>query len=303
MATGPQKIVPHLWFDRQAEEAAQLYTSTFKDSRTGSVTRYTSAGFETHHMPEGMAMTVDFEVDGYRFIALNGGPLFKFNPSISFMVPFETAEEVDAAWTRLSEGGKSLMELGEYPFSKRYGWTEDRYGVSWQLMLAAGIPPGHNLTPTLMFTGDKCGKAEEAVNLYTSMFDSSKVEHIQRYEKGIEPDREGTIQHAGFILESQSFAAMDSALEHNFTFNEAVSLMVQCETQEEIDRYWKLSAVPEAEQCGWLKDRFGVSWQVTPTILGKMLSDPDRAKVERVTNAFLKMKKFDIAELKKAYEG
>ena len=97
MATGPQKIVPHLWFDRQAEEAAQLYTSTFKDSRTGSVTRYTSAGFETHHMPEGMAMTVDFEVDGYRFIALNGGPLFKFNPSISFMVPFETVEEVDAA--------------------------------------------------------------------------------------------------------------------------------------------------------------------------------------------------------------
>ena len=98
---------------------------------------------------------------------------------------------------------------------------------------------------------------------------------------------------------------MDSAHEHDFTFNEAISFMVECKTQEEIDYYWeKLTADGGQESmCGWLKDKFGVSWQVSPTVLGEMLRDPDKEKAERVTNAFLKMKKFDIGELKKAYEG
>jgi len=127
---------------------------------------------------------------------------------------------------------------------------------------------------------------------------------IFRYTKGQEPDKEGTIAHAFFTIEGQGFAAMDSAREHNFTFNEAISFIVNCKTQKEIDYYWdKLSAVPEAEQCGWLKDKYGLSWQIVPTAMGDMLKDKDKKKLARVTEAFLKMKKFDIAALKRAYKG
>ena len=109
---------------------------------------------------------------------------------------------------------------------------------------------------------------------------------------------------ADFMIEQQWFAAMDSAREHNFAFNEAISFMVSCDTQQEIDYYWeKLSAVPEAEQCGWLKDKYGLSWQITPGSLDEMMQEGTPEQIARVTQAFLPMKKFDIAKLRKAYEG
>jgi predicted 3-demethylubiquinone-9 3-methyltransferase (glyoxalase superfamily) len=160
------------------------------------------------------------------------------------------------------------------------------------------------ITPTLMFVDKQCGKAEEAINFYATVFHKAKVGDILRYSKGEEPDKEGTIKHAAFELEGLEFAAMDSARVHNFAFNEAISLIVHCENQEEIDYYWgKLSADPKAEQCGWLKDKYGVSWQIVPTVMDEMLKDKDKEKLERVTEAFLKMKKFDIKVLMKAYKG
>jgi predicted 3-demethylubiquinone-9 3-methyltransferase (glyoxalase superfamily) len=157
------------------------------------------------------------------------------------------------------------------------------------------------ITPNLWF--DR--QAEEAIHFYASVFHDSHIGDILRYGKGEQPDKEGTIRHAAFALENQGFAAMDSALQHNFMFNEAISFMVQCANQQEIDYYWgKLTADGGQESmCGWLKDRFGVSWQVTPPGLAEMLRDPDKEKVQRVTNAFLKMKKFDMEELKKAFMG
>jgi len=181
---------------------------------------------------------------------------------------------------------------------------QDRYGLSWQVMFMGDRNKKQKIIPTLMFVGDVCGKAEEAINFYASVFHNAKVGDILRYGKDEEPDKEGTIKHAAFTLEGQEFAAMDSAHKHNFTFNEAISFMVHCETQEGIDYYWeKLSADPKAEQCGWLKDKYGLSWQIVPTVMDEMLQDPDKGNVERVTDAFLKMKKFDISELKEAYEG
>ena len=144
------------------------------------------------------------------------------------------------------------------------------------------------------------------MKLYTSLFHQSGIDHMMRYEPGEEPSQPGTIKHAGFKLEGQEFAAMDGAGPHAFGFNEAISLMVRCDTQAEIDEYWsKLTegGDPKAQQCGWLKDQFGISWQVVPTVLEKMMEDSDKQKSGRVMNAFLKMKKFDIAELQKAYEG
>jgi predicted 3-demethylubiquinone-9 3-methyltransferase (glyoxalase superfamily) len=146
-----------------------------------------------------------------------------------------------------------------------------------------------------MFTQQYAGKAEQAIQFYTSVFKDSSVVGIMRYTAE-DPDVEGTVKHAQFTLGKQVFMAMDSSMPHQFTFNEATSLVVECETQDEIDYYWdKLSAVPEAEQCGWLKDQFGISWQIVPQILKQLMSDP--AKSERVINAFMKMKKFDIAKL------
>ena len=196
------------------------------------------------------------------------------------------------------------MELGEYPFSERYGWLQDKYGLSWQVMFVGGREINQKITPTLMFVGEQCGRAEEAIATYISVFNDASVGDILRYGKNDAPDKEGTIKHAAFALEGQEFAAMDSARGHDFTFNEAISFMVHCDTQEEIDHYWgKLSADPKAEQCGWLKDRYGLSWQIVPTMMGEMLGDKDKKRVARVTEAFLQMKKFDIAKLREAYEG
>jgi predicted 3-demethylubiquinone-9 3-methyltransferase (glyoxalase superfamily) len=195
------------------------------------------------------------------------------------------------------------MELGESPFSQRYGWTADKFGLSWQIMLAGDHDIKQRITPMLLFVGDVCGKAEEAIRLYASVFRRSEVGDIVRYDQGEEPDQKGTIKLASFTLEGQKFAAMDSAHAHAFAFNEAVSFMVHCDSQEDIDYYWsKLSAVPAAEQCGWLKDRYGVSWQIVPTIMDEMLQSNDAKKIAQVTEAFLKMKKFDIATLQRAYE-
>lgn len=292
-----QKITSHLWFDKEAGEAAKLYTSLLEGSKIEDYTKL-------HNTPSGDTEVVTVELLGQEFTLISAGPLFKFNPSVSFLVACKTKEEVNALWNELSKGGRPLMDLGGYPFSELYGWVVDRYGLSWQLMFSGDRPVRQRIIPTLMFVGKVAGKAEEAINFYVSVFHDSRVDSFDRYGRGEEPDVEGTVRHASFTLEGREFAGMDSALEHDFAFNEAISFMVHCETQEEIDYYWeRLSAVPEAEQCGWLKDKYGLSWQVYPDVLGEMLKDKDVAKVARVTEAFLKMKKYDIKALEEAYNG
>jgi predicted 3-demethylubiquinone-9 3-methyltransferase (glyoxalase superfamily) len=244
-------------------------------------------------------------------MAISAGPLFKFNPSVSFIVNFDPSRDknarnnLDILWERLSQGGMALMPLDKYPFSERFGWVQDKYGLSWQLIFSN--PEGEErpfIVPSLMFVGDVSGRAEEAINFYLSIFENSKMGAIMHYGAGQEPDKEGTVMFADFMLEGQWFAATDSAHEHNFAFNEAISFLVHCDTQEEIDTYWeRLSEVPEAEQCGWLKDKFGLSWQISPTALGEMLTNGTREQIDRVTQAFLPMKKLEVAELQKAYKG
>ena len=160
------KISPCLWFDGQAEEAAKFYTGIFRNSKLGKVTRYTEAGQEVHKRTPGSVMTVEFQLEGLNFVALNGGPDFKFSEAISFQVNCETQQEVDQYWDKLSEGGNK-----------------------------------------------------------------------------------------------------------------------------------------DAQQCGWLKDRFGLSWQIVPMVLPQLLADPDKQKASRVMNAMLKMKKLDIQQLQKAATG
>jgi predicted 3-demethylubiquinone-9 3-methyltransferase (glyoxalase superfamily) len=243
-------------------------------------------------------------------MSISAGPLFKFNPSVSFILNFDPSkdkrarENLDALWDKLSQGGKTLMPLDKYPFSERYGWTQDKYGLSWQLILSD--PTGEErpfLTPALMFVGALTGKAEEASDFYLSVFKNAKRGILARYPKGMEPDKESTVMFTDFMLENVWFAAMDSGHKHDFAFNEAISFMVSCDTQQEIDYYWeKLSAVPQSEQCGWLKDKYGLSWQIVPSDMNEMMQKGSPEQVARVTETFLKMKKFDLATLRQAYE-
>lgn len=303
MTTLKNKITPHLWYDKEAKEASEFYCSVFSGSTITNITTL-------HDTPSGDCDVVSFQLSGQPFMAISAGPLFKFNPSVSFILNFDPSREknarknLDATWEKLSQGGSVLMELDKYPFSERYGWLQDKYGLSWQLILSN--PDGEErpfIVPSLMFVGDMCGKAEEATDFYLSVFQNTKRGIIARYPKGMAPDKEGTIMFTDFMINSQWFAATDSAREHTFAFNEAISLMVPCDTQEEIDYFWKkLSAVPQAEQCGWLKDKYGVSWQIHPAVMDEMMQKGTRKQVDRLTQAFLPMKKFDIAALKKAYE-
>ena len=298
-----QKIVPHLWFDKEAKEAAEFYVSAFGN---GSEVKHVST---LHNTPSGDCDIVSFDLCGYSFMSISAGPLFKINPCISFMLNFDPSKDnnarknLDALWEKLSKGGTPLMPIDKYPFSNRYGWIQDKYGVSWQLILTK--PEGEPrpfVIPSLMFTGDRTGQAGEAIDFYVSLFKDSKRGFSAPYPPGAAPEKDAKLMFAEFMLERQWFTAMDSGHMHTFDFNEAISLMVHCKDQKEIDDYWgKLSAVPESEQCGWLKDKYGVSWQIVPADLDAMMRG-DQEQVDRVTQAFLKMKKFDLAALKKAAE-
>lgn len=294
-----QKIVPHLWFDTEAREAAEFYVAAF-----GKDSKITSAS-ELHDTPSGDVDVLSFTLWGYEFQAISAGPYFKFNPSISISVQCETEEEIDRIYNALIDGGTALMALEEYPWSKKYAWLNDRYGLSWQLNLPNDQSTiTQRINPAIMFVGDQCGNAEEAMGFYVATFPNSEITAMHRYEAGQPPDKEGTIAHGEFTLSGELFMALDSAREHDFAFNEAVSLIVNCKDQAEVDYYFeKLSAVPESEQCGWLKDKYGVSWQIVPTRLGELMNDPDTEKVARVTKAFLQMKKLDIAALEAAAKG
>jgi predicted 3-demethylubiquinone-9 3-methyltransferase (glyoxalase superfamily) len=296
-------IIPHLWFDKEAKEAADFYCSLFPGS---SITNLTVL----HNTPSGDCDIVSFQLAGQPFMAISAGPIFKFNPSISFFLNFDPSKDRDArknldiVWEKMSQGGTPLMPLDKYPFSEHYGWIQDKYGLSWQLILTN--PSGEErpfIAPSLLFVKGVCGRAEAAIDFYLSVFKNKSRKGIEaRYPRGMEPDKEGTLMFADFMIENQWFAAMDSAQEHNFAFNEAISFMISCDTQAEIDYYWqKLSAVPEAEQCGWLKDKFGISWQITPAAMQEMMKRGTREQIARLTQAFLPMKKFDIAALQKAY--
>lgn len=274
------QLYPCLWFDGKAKEAATFYTSVFEDSNIISEN----------------PVVVMFELEGIQFMGLNGGPMFQINPSISFFVYGKSEEEIDKKWKRLSEGGSVMMDLNKYPWNDKYGWCQDMYGVNWQLMLHDSV--GQKIVPSFMFTQEQSGRVEEAIHFYTSIFDNSKIGLISRYEKG-EGDVEGHIKHARFRLNGQEFVAMESSGPHQFVFNEGISIVVPCDDQEEIDYYWnKLTEGGKESQCGWLKDKFGVSWQIVPSMLGKLMNNP--AKSKNVMDVVMRSKKFNISELEEA---
>lgn len=292
-----ERIVPHLWFNDNAKEAVNFYRTLFDDSKMMLEQKLDGT-------PSGEnAAYYEFTLAGQLFGALNGGPHFTFNPAISISVNCETIEETEVLWRKLIEGGRALMPLQEYPFSKLYGWVEDKYGLSWQVIYTEGFEYEQKITLQLMFSGHVTGKANEAIKYYTDLFKDGVIGDIHEYEEGQAVQEDAKISHANFSILDTEILASDNGTQTDYTFNEAISLMVLCVTQAEIDYYWeKLSADPEAEQCGWLKDKFGVSWQIVPANMNELMSRGTQAQIDAVTQEFLKMKKLDKNHLERAWE-
>jgi predicted 3-demethylubiquinone-9 3-methyltransferase (glyoxalase superfamily) len=278
-----QLITPCLWFNNQAKVAANFYSTHLKNAKIVSQSPIVS----------------EIEVAGQTITLLDGGPMYQPNASISFFYICETPEELSSIWKAFSEQGSVLVPLDKYDWSEQYGWLNDQYGISWQFSLGKIEDVGQKVTPCLLFVGSQYGRAEEAINYYSSIFKNPVVDGILRYGKNESPEQEGKVKHAQVAFQGQKFMFMESAKAHQFNFNEGVSLTIHCNTQENIDYYWNaLTQGGEESMCGWLKDKFGVSWQVIPTILSKVMTDPDKAG--KAASAFMQMRKFDIEKIVQA---
>jgi predicted 3-demethylubiquinone-9 3-methyltransferase (glyoxalase superfamily) len=273
-----EKITPCLWYNGSAAEAADLYCSVFADAKV------------TARSP----IVIGINVAGQSITLLDGGPMYQPNASISFYYICETDKEIERIWKAFTKEGSVMMPLDAYPWSKKYGWVTDKFGVSWQISLSKMEDVGQKITPCLMFTGKQCGRAEEALQFYSSVFKSAKTDGILYKEQN-----KKLVEHAQFALLGQKFMVMDSDEQHKFNFSEGVSLTIHCETQDEIDYYWnKFTENGEESMCGWLKDKFGVSWQIVPTVLDNIMRDPNKAG--KAAKAFMAMRKLDIEQIVQA---
>ncbi|HEX8461323.1 MAG TPA: VOC family protein, partial [Segetibacter sp.] len=272
-------IFPCLWFDGNAKAAADFYCQAFSNAKITTDT----------------PMVVQFEIEGKKIMGLNGGPYFKINPAISLFVTYETNEELERVHNKLIEGGTSMMPLDKYSWSEKYAWIVDKFGMTWQLMLGK-LPPGaQKITTSLLFVGEMCGQAQAALKHYTSIFPNSAIHYLETYKAG-EEQPEGNVKFGHFSLDNEVFAAMDGTGNHNFSFNEGVSIMVEVDTQQEIDNFWsKLCEGGAESRCGWVKDKFGVSWQIVPKILGSLVTGSGNGK--KVMAALMQMGKIDIQTL------
>jgi predicted 3-demethylubiquinone-9 3-methyltransferase (glyoxalase superfamily) len=292
-----QKIQTFLWFNDNAEDAAKFYTSAIKNSK--SINTWLDQKPEQVAMPgpQGKPMAVSVELDGREFILFNGGPHYHPNSSISFTIHCKDEAEIDATWKKLADGGKPRMELAKYPWSEKYGWIEDKFGVNWQLTIAKEWAP---VTPSFLFCGAQQGRAEEAINFWTSQFPNSNIDFVARYEAE-EPGPTGQIKYSHFTLDGLPFIATDSGHPMDAPFTLGISMFVNCHTQDQVDNYWeRLGEGGHHDRCGWLQDKFGVSWQIVPTELGKLMSDKTKTKVGNVMQAMLGMSKLIIADLEAA---
>lgn len=298
-----QRMVPCLWFDDQAGAAASFYAATLPGGRVDAVARYPGSGSNPASKPPGSVLTVDFSAGGQSFTALNGGPSYRPNPSVSFHVRLPDGAAVDALYVLLSEGGTDLMPLGDYSFSPRFAWVQDRFGVSWQLIASPDTAPP-TIVPALMFAGPHDGRARDAVAAYVAAFPGSRVHHVEDFGEG-EGGEVGTVKQAVFELLGQPLVAMDGGAGHAFGFDEGVSLQVLCADQGEVDRFTDALAADGGEEgpCGWVRDRFGVWWQVVPEAVAAWLTSEDEAARDRVFHALMPMRRLDVAGLARAYRG
>lgn len=281
-------IFPCLWYNENAKESAEFYCEIFN----GKITADTP-------------VVMNIDLFGQKLMLLNGGPQFEKNASISFMVICESEDEVQKYWDQLLDGGMALMPLDSYPWSKKYGWVLDKFGVTWQLYLGEKTSE-QRIIPTLMFIHGNNGKAMEAMELYTKTFNNSKIGSVMKYKDGGETDQDPeNVQHAHFVIDGYDFFCMDNSYDHQFDFNEGISIVKMTNDQEETDRLWNFltSNGGRESMCGWLADKYGVRWQIVPKRLIELMGDPDQQKAQKVVQAMMKMQKIIIQDLENAYNS
>lgn len=284
-------IFPCLWFNGDGKEAADFYCETFG----GKITTDTP-------------VVLNIELFGQKLMLLDAGPQFEKNASISFMVLCDTEEEVQKYWKNLTENGIVLMELGEYPWSKKYGWVRDRFGVTWQVYLGRN-QDDQKLIPSLMFIHQNNGKAQKSMEFYTSIFPNSKIGGVLKYGDGVGNETHEipeNVQHAQFEIDGYTFFCMDNSHDHEFDFSEGISIVVMTDDQIETDHLWNslMANGGRASMCGWLKDQFGLSWQIIPKRLLELMNDFDNpGKAQKVMQAMMTMQKIEISDLENAYNS
>ncbi|PZD79429.1 VOC family protein [Mesonia sp. K7] len=278
-------IYPCVWMNGTGEEAAKLYSEVFKNTKVVKNT----------------PMVKMLELDGQKLMLLDAGSPFKPNASLSFLVANKDEKETERLYKLLEKEGEVLMPLDKYHFSEKYAWVEDKFGVNWQLYTGEKGNTDQYFTPSLMFVNKNNGKAKEAIAFYTSVFPNSSVEGImEQPEASDEP--KGNVAHAQFQLNDFTMAIMENSAAHDFDFNEGVSITVMTNDQKETDYYWKLLTENGGEEskCSWLKDKYGVSWQIVPKRLVELMNQENQEKAQKVMQAMMQMNKIIIEDIEKA---
>jgi predicted 3-demethylubiquinone-9 3-methyltransferase (glyoxalase superfamily) len=292
-------IEPCLWIDPdQAQEAVQRYVDLIPGSRINIMDTFENSG---PNLDEAVRV-FEFELAGRRIQAIGARSDQELNPAISLKFASSDRETVERVGAGLLEGGFELMAFGSYPWSEYFGWVTDRFGVTWQVLVEPVETP--TVAPAMTFVRDQYGHAREAIELYTSLFPDSSIDVLQLFGDDA-PAETGKVLFSMIHLAGHRFDITDSGAPHNFDFNHMVSLAVMCDGQEEVDRYWDglIAAGGQPEQCGWLKDRFGVSWQIVPRRLNELLRDDDPVRTAAVMRCMLDQVKIDVSELEAAYNA
>ncbi|MGP7961415.1 VOC family protein [Sanguibacter sp. A247] len=276
-------LTPTIWFAGDAVDGAALYARVLPETTVTRTDRYPTEGLLPFQEPlAGKELTIHLEGPGCDLVLINAGPEFRPTPASSFTVTFGAADDtdavaaLDAAAAALAEGGRVLMPLQQYPFSDRYTWVEDRFGVSWQLTVAfPTIRDEPSIVPTLLFGGQAQNRAAEAIAQWTALLPDSRVVRTVPFTDSTGPASRDALMFAEVRLAGQRVYVMDAGSVQDTTFTPAVSYQLACRDQAEIDRVWAvLSTVPEAEQCGWCTDQFGVSWQIIPAHMDELMARP-----------------------------
>lgn len=285
-----QPIIPHLWYDTEAKEAVAFYVDLF-----GGNVDWTYTITDT---PSGDSDLIQFQLGDMTLAAISAGPYFKLNESMSLMVNVASKDEVTRLYQALSEGGRILMPLGEYPFSPYYVWLEDRFGLSWQLSYAPDLDKPYQFDICLLFSQEQVGLSQPMLDYYKDKLPQASVGQLSYYGEGEAAVEAATLNYAELLVAGQKLIVMDHGYGGEASFNEAFSLMVYVDSQDELNFYYDLlSAVPEAEMCGWVKDQFGISWQIVPRILMEAYDTASPEQIKAVNAAVMTMKRLDIGTI------
>lgn len=278
-----------LWFNGHLAEAADFYLEIFEDSKKENETYFIT----DEHGKIGDLLTITLELAGCEFLLLNGGDTFTPTPAISYVVNCENEEQLNRVWEQLNTGGETLMPLTDYPELGKFGWTNDRFGFSWQVRLGESL---QTIVPCIMFANENYGMAQAAMDEWINAFEGKQNFVIR--------GKDDRLRAAGFQLRGHDLIIMDSPEKHDFDFTMGNSFYFYLKDQADIDQVWEaITADGKEWPCGWMEDRYGVYWQTVNKELLQMTTDPDTKKAQRATQEMYKMKKIDLAQIQRAHDG